>query len=566
MASVSEMQALVSEQRAIRSRLQSELYELESGISNAANKWSQITTHVNNTLITGHNRVNSSHELALKAYEIQCDIERIYKLYKYVESANKKIRELQNKIYYDFANYNAVRKIVESMLNNIEVSFVSDRVLTKAIEVKHLQLPDYWLTCALLSIMAWKNDDRPMAEKALERACKLDIKNTSVFFFAFYLRMEKNGVALKWFKNYVSCELTGADDINILFMFSLLSRSAEKDCDDKLYSEINDFVNDTIQKCLSAEGYSEQDMISKICIYLKAMSPHDLLKYPVLNKYCTESGLYSEILSSAKNNVNILEFVRKVVHISSIEKKNRINSFIDDVIRRANSSETDVRNEIYHNKLIIKHGGEKETADEEYAEWIKHNVNQLNIISEMIEWIYNPGDTDINSAEKQRIFTLTSNLSKKAIDRNVQEYRDSMRNQADIEIGEYKTNADLTNEPAEHQKIDEYFTGKADALRAQQKIWPSFIWFGAALLGGIGALLLSMPVLFVVTVAGIIGGIGHILITNKRKKNITRDCMREAQSAKEIFSRMYGEFKQYIEEYKSFDRYYNDITEEFNSI
>lgn len=566
MASVSEMQALVSEQRAIRSRLQSELYELESGISNAENKWNQITNHINNTLITGHNRVNSSHELALKAYELQCDIERIYKLYKYVESANKKIRELQNKIYYEFANYNAVRKIVESMLNNIEVAFVRDSILTKAIEVKHLQLPDYWLTCALLSIMAWRNDDRPMAEKALERACKLDMKNTSVFFFAFHLRMDKNGVALKWFKNYVNCELTGTDDVNILFMFSLLSRSAEKECDDKLYNEINDFVNDTIQKCLSAEGYSEQDMISKICRYLKAMSTHDLLKYPVLNKYCTESGLYSEILSSAKNNVNILEFVRKVIHISSIEKKNRINSFIDDVIRRSNSSETDVRNEIYHNKLIIKHGGEKEAADKEYDEWIKHNVNQLNIISEMIEWIYNPGDTDINSAEKQRIFILTSNLSKKAVDKNIQEYRESMRNQADIEIGEYKTNADLTNESAEHQKIDEYFTQKAVALRSQQKIWPSFVWFGAAVLGGVGAILLSMPALFVVTVVGIIGGIGHILITNKRKKNISRDCMRESQNAKEIFSRMSGEFKQYIEEYKSFDRYYDDITEEFNSI
>ena len=566
MASVSEMRALVNEQRAIQRRLQSELYELENGVSNAENKWNQITNYVNNTLITSQNRVNNSHELALKAYEIQCDIEKIYKLYKYVESANKKIRELQNKIYYDFANYNAVRKIVESMLNNIEVSFVKDSILTKAIEIKHLQLPDYWLTCALLSIMAWRNDDRPMAEKALERACQLDMKNTSVFFFAFHLRMDRNGVALKWLKNYVNCELTGTDNVNILFMFSLLSKSAEKDCDDKLYNEISDFVDKTIQNCLSDEGYSEKDMVSRISRYLKAMSTRDLLKYPVLNKYCKESGLYSEILSSAKNNVNILEFVRKVIHISSVEKKNRINSFIDDVIRRSNSSETDIRNEIYHNKLIIKHGGEKEAADKEYDEWIKHNVNQLNIISEMIEWVYNPGDTDVSSAEKQRIFIMTSNLSKKAVDKNVQEYRDSMRNQADIEIGEYKTKADLTNESSEHQKIDGYFTQKAAILRAQQKIWPSFVWFGAAVLGAVGAVALSMQALFVVTAAGIIGGIGHLLMTSKRKKNITRDCMREAQVAKEIFSRISGEFKQYIDEYKSFDKYYDDITEEFNSI
>ena len=196
MASLSEMQSMVNEQRAIQRQLQQELYELENGVVNAENKWNEITKRISNTLINGNKRVNNSHDLTVKAYELQCDIERIYKLYKYVESANKKIRELQNKIYYDFANYNAVRKIVEAMLNNIEISFVKDSILTKAVEVKHLQLPDYWLTCALLSIMAWRNDDRPMAEKALERACMLDMKNSSIFFFAFHLRMDKNDVAL----------------------------------------------------------------------------------------------------------------------------------------------------------------------------------------------------------------------------------------------------------------------------------------------------------------------------------------------------------------------------------
>ena len=559
------MQALVNEQRAIRSRLQSELYELENGVANAERKWNEITNHINSTLITGHNRVNSSHDLTVKAYELQCDIERIYKLYKHVEAANKKIRELQNKIYYDFANYNAVRKIVESMLNNIEVSFVKDSILTKAIEVKHLQLPDYWLTCALLSIMAWRNDDRTMAEKALERACRLDMKNTSIFFFAFYLRMDKDDVALKWFHCFIQCELTGKDNANILFMFSLLSKSAEKECDDKLYSDINSFVNNLIQERLGSDSYSEEDMVERIRVYLKAMTVHESLKYPVLNKYCKDSNNYADILSSAKNNVNILEFIRKTLHFSGSGKKNRLAKFIDDIIRRSNSSEVDVRNEIYHNKLIIKYNGEKEKADEEYDEWLTNNISQLDIIREMVEWVYNPGDTDINAAEKERLFILTNEISIKSIARNVNEYRNRMTKQASIAIGEYETSADLTNEAQEHQKIDGYFAQKAADLIAQQKIWPSFVWFGAAALGVVGAIMLSLSLL-VVTAGGIIGGVGHILMTNKRKKNIAIDCEREAQGTKEIFSRISAEFNQYQEEFQSFDKYYDEILEEFNNI
>ncbi len=565
MSSVAEMQALVNEQRAIRSRLQSELYELENGVANAERKWNEITNHINSTLITGHNRVNSSHDLTVKAYELQCDIERIYKLYKHVEAANKKIRELQNKIYYDFANYNAVRKIVESMLNNIEVSFVKDSILTKAIEVKHLQLPDYWLTCALLSIMAWRNDDRTMAEKALERACRLDMKNTSIFFFAFYLRMDKDDVALKWFHCFIQCELTGKDNANILFMFSLLSKSAEKECDDKLYSDINSFVNNLIQERLGSDSYSEEDMVERIRVYLKAMTVHESLKYPVLNKYCKDSNNYADILSSAKNNVNILEFIRKTLHFSGSGKKNRLAKFIDDIIRRSNSSEVDVRNEIYHNKLIIKYNGEKEKADEEYDEWLTNNISQLDIIREMVEWVYNPGDTDINAAEKERLFILTNEISIKSIARNVNEYRNRMTKQASIAIGEYETSADLTNEAQEHQKIDGYFAQKAADLIAQQKIWPSFVWFGAAALGVVGAIMLSLSLL-VVTAGGIIGGVGHILMTNKRKKNIAIDCEREAQGTKEIFSRISAEFNQYQEEFQSFDKYYDEILEEFNNI
>lgn len=51
---------------------------------------------------------------------------------------------------------------------------VSDQTITRSVEVQHLQTPDYWLTCVLISVMAWRNDDKELADRAMDRAIKLD--------------------------------------------------------------------------------------------------------------------------------------------------------------------------------------------------------------------------------------------------------------------------------------------------------------------------------------------------------------------------------------------------------
>ncbi len=560
LASISEIQYRVAEMQAANNNLRNELYLLESGINNAREEWNRLTGRINNTLISGNGRVSNSHELTLNAYELQCDIERLYKLFKYMESANKKIRELNNKIYYDFANYNAVRKIVEAMLNNVEIAFVSDAVLTKAIEVKHLQLPDYWLTCALLAIMAWRNDDRVLAEKALERACMLDQKNAAVFFFAFHMRIGRDSTALQWFHTYIACDLTGEDSTNILFMFSLLSKTTE--CDDRTYAAVNDFVNGIIQERLHSEGYSEQTMAQRIVGYYDRFRIEEPMDYPLLKKYCKETELLQQILDRACNNRNILDFIRKTVNITATEKNNRLNSFIDDVIRRSNKSEVDVRNEIHYNELVIAHKGDVDKAKEEQEAWLLHNRNQLDIIGEIVDWVYAPGSTEINAVEKQRLFIVIKTLSEKAADIYAEQYRSRVRHDLDIQIEEYVSHADLTNEAEEYRKIDQYFETKAADLMAQQKIWPSFLWFGAGVLSLAGAIALH-PALFVVSAAGVLGGVGHILLTGKRKKQIASSCRREADNTKAIFSRLKEDYQRYQEEYASYDSYYDEIKEEF---
>ena len=154
MSDISSLQAELSRQQRINAELRSELNEIYMGVSQAQNEMSSFRNHVCGTLENSTNMIMNSHDRCVRTYEVQGEIDRLYECFKRMELANKKIRECNNKKYYDFGNYRTVRKLVQGMMDNMNVSMVSDEVIYKSVERQHLQTPDYWLTCVLISVMA----------------------------------------------------------------------------------------------------------------------------------------------------------------------------------------------------------------------------------------------------------------------------------------------------------------------------------------------------------------------------------------------------------------------------
>lgn len=181
MSDISALRARLSEEEARNRELRGELAELGAGVANAGRRMSEYNTRVRQTMHESANRINSSHENIIKSHELQLEINQMYVRFKNMEMANKKIRACNNKKYYEFANYTTIRKIVQGMLDNLNLHMISDEIIYKSIEKEHLKTPDYWLTSVLLSIMAWKNDDKALADRAVAISVKLD-KRTAQFF------------------------------------------------------------------------------------------------------------------------------------------------------------------------------------------------------------------------------------------------------------------------------------------------------------------------------------------------------------------------------------------------
>ncbi|MEI7844407.1 MAG: hypothetical protein WCK35_01255 [Chloroflexota bacterium] len=562
---VASLERELSQAQSINNRLKSELSTITNGVNSAQSELDNYNTHVQTTLENSNGKMVSSHSTIISAYELQGDIERLYRNFKNIELANKKIRIANNKKYYEFSTYRTVRKIVQGMMDNIDLNMVSNKTINKSIEIQHLQSPDYWLTCVLISIMAWKGDSKELAEKAITRAISLDKKNSAVFYMLFNIRMGREEAALRWFSVYQSCDLRGSDQRTFLMLFSLLNKTISENVDAQTVNEINKFIKRVIQNNMESEGYHENDIINSICSSLERMKPKDQLPYPFLNKYCAEFGQLENQMMLAKNNITILEFILKTINVPAEQKNAFLKEFIDELIALPNQSEKLVYEEILYNELIIKLEGDVETAKQKYDSDTASKENELKLIEEMIRWIFEHDSLEINSQIRKNVFVLTREFQEKALSQYVQNYRGLQKNNYPINIGNYASVADLKNENNEQVKITNYFKQEKDVVLSAVKDGKAYISFGAALLFFIGAFFTS-NYLFGLTAIGLVVG-ALILFSNKNKRNaIELDFNEKTHFTIDVLRKIFAEFKLFQVQFSEYDKYYDQIVNEINKV
>lgn len=564
----SELNALereLSQPQQINRELRGELSTITNGVSNANKELSDYNSKIRNTLDNCNGTMNSSHQRVVDAIALQGEIEVLYTRFKHVELANKKIRECNNKKYYDFANYRTVRKIVQGIMDNLDVQMVSDKTITKSVEVQHLQTPDYWLTCVLISVMAWRNNDKELADRAMARAINLDKKNSAIFYMLFNLRMGRDEAALKWFYTYQECELKGSDQRTFLMLFSLVSKTLSDTVDENTKNEVFSFIKKVIDANMKASGYDEDEIIARIKHYFNRMQPSDQLQYSMLRKCCGEFDQLTSTMMQAKNNINILEFILKTSNVPEEQKNTFLKGYIDELIASPNQAEKEVYDEIAYNELVIKLEGDVTAAKEQFDAEQTKKANDLNLIAEMIDWIYERESQEVNGQIKLSMFTLTKMLQEKAAESHVEDYRARRKNNYAATLGEYSTTINFKREDEEYDKIKKFYTEKKDAELATIKAWPAYIGFGVAVAALIGCFFVGFGLL-VLTLGGAGYGAFKLLSNKSHVKQCEQKCEENIKATSETMSKLFAEFKQYNKELDEYDAYYEQIKDAFAKI
>ena len=564
----SELNALereLSQAQQINRELRGELSTITNGVSNANKELSDYNSKIRNTLDNCNGTMNSSHQRVVDAIVLQGEIEVLYTRFKHVELANKKIRECNNKKYYDFANYRTVRKIVQGIMDNLDVQMVCDKTITKSVEVQHLQTPDYWLTCVLISVMAWRNNDKELADRAMARAINLDKKDSAIFYMLFNLRMGRDEAALKWFYTYQECELKGSDQRTFLMLFSLVSKTLSDTVDENTKNEVFSFIKKVIDANMKASGYNEDEIIARIKHYFNRMQPSDQLQYSMLRKCCGEFDQLTSTMMQAKNNINILEFILKTSNVPEEQKNTFLKGYIDELIASPNQAEKEVYDEIAYNELVIKLEGDVSAAKEQFDAEQTKNANDLNLIDEMIDWIYERESQEVNGQIKLSMFTLTKMLQEKAAESHLEDYRARRKNNYAATLGEYSTTINFKREDEEYDKIKKFYTEKKDAELATIKAWPAYIGFAMAVAALIGCFFVGFGLL-VLTLGGAGYGAFKLLSNKSHVKQCEQKCEESIKATSETMSKLFAEFKQYNKELDEYDAYYEQIKDAFAKI
>lgn len=565
--SIASLEAELSRQRRINAELRHELSEIEFGVSNGYQTLENCNQYIQNTLNSSREKLEDSRRKGLAAIELQGEIDKLYVRFKQMELANKRIRECNNKKYYEFANYRAVRKLVQGLMDNLNVNMVSDAVIYKSIEAQHLKTPDYWLTCALIAIMAWQNDDRALAERAVSLAVSLDKKSSAIFFMLFNLRVGRGEAAVKWFFVYQECPLKGADQRTFLLLFALMSRclNESENVSEDTRAEISSFIQKVIQSSISATGYTEADMVAQARAYYDRMDSREAPSYPLLQKYAGRWGELSGALCKAKGNIAILEFLKRTLHVELDEHNAFVQSFMDELVAQANASEKEVYDQIRYNEMIIRCQGDVEQAKAKYQEEQLHEETALNLIAEMIDWIFTADREEVNGQSQKNMFVLTRHLQEKAIQDHTEAYRSTDKVHQPITIGEYSAQADLSAQEQEEQKVSSFFTQRRDEALAAIKDVRAYIAFG---LGAVCAVASPFVNWMLLAIAAVCCGYGAIVLFSNRskRKQIGMNCENQIQSTVDILRHLIQEHKEYLEELAGYDAYIEQIDLELSQI
>ncbi len=567
------------ELRAEVSRLESELRDIErennalrSEISSTVNSVNQAernltdyNQHIRNTLDNANGTINNSINRALDAYELQGQIDKLYVRYKNVELANKRIRALNNKKYYDFNNFRTVRKIVQGMMDNLDLNMVSDSVIYKSIEGQHLKTPDFWLTPALISVMAWKNDDKPLADRAIAEAVKLDMKNSCIFYMIFNIRMGRDSAAVKWFLEYQKCELKGSDENTFLMLFSLISKTLSDTVDDETAQLISDYIHRLMVECAKKEGYSEKDIVGLICSKMTSLLKPESYDLPALAKYCKDYSSMNRMANYANNNYNILEFIMKIKNVPIAERNTYLKEYLSELLAKPNDVEIETYNEIEYNEFIIRLSGNVEQAKEKFDAELLRRESELNIISSIIGWIFDFGNDDVNGQMRLNMFTLVKTLQEKAADLYFKNYRSMYKDVHPVQILDYNTDVNFTQEVAENSKVESFYQNQQQVELATVKNLSVYVALGVAVACGIASFFLNL-FLLVGTGIGVIAGVGILIANNFKKKNIVLRIQKQKSNVLEILHKMFVEYKKFKGIYKERDAISERIMEEFANL
>ncbi|MGA8944293.1 MAG: hypothetical protein WB502_16490, partial [Thermoactinomyces sp.] len=81
-----------------------------------------------------------------------------------------------------YQHYDQLRRTATGILQALDLGMIRAEIFRKVTEELMINIPKFWLAPAAVALVSWVNDQKELAQKALNEALRRDEKKTALFF------------------------------------------------------------------------------------------------------------------------------------------------------------------------------------------------------------------------------------------------------------------------------------------------------------------------------------------------------------------------------------------------
>lgn len=143
---------------------------------------------------------------------------------KELQLAETRIVKVRQELTDKFGYYDEVRRVAVGILQASDISIVRQDVMNTCTEELMLRAPGYWLAPCLIALSSWLNDNKDLAERALQEAIRRNDERTALFFTLVSRRASRFDATERWLERYLSMQDPSAlqrDMVIVLDAFAL---------------------------------------------------------------------------------------------------------------------------------------------------------------------------------------------------------------------------------------------------------------------------------------------------------------------------------------------------------
>lgn len=283
-----------------------------------------------------------------------------------ITHAQGRIVILNQEIEKQFGLYEDVRNNLVGILQAVDTGLVSKQVITNSTEELMLGTPRYWLSPSLIAIAAWINNNRNLANKAVNEGIRRNPIKTELIFTLISNRLKRQDASFAWLSKFFETQNPLEMPQETLILVNAYTDGVfGPDSQGVCMQQISKWMEN-----LSKQTEIVKDLENRWVKKIKVMQGNEMdeISFKYLQDYSPNFATLMNLLNYARKHQVLLDYLKNIINTKK-EKKDYVEELDDILFKLVNEYDEDefeLLREQQLCELIIKYNGDKEKAEADF--------------------------------------------------------------------------------------------------------------------------------------------------------------------------------------------------------